>query len=252
MSEEAGGQPQEPRTEIEDEIRLIFRAGDYAGAVERIREHLARSPDDVAALDLLATALRYTGDKAGAAGALVTASELYGQRGMVVQSIAAQKKAMKLGVDPDFSIARPVPAAPGRLPTPLFDDLSDDELQVLAAGLEGREYREGETVVEEGAPGDSMFVVVGGTVEVLTKKRDADVVLAVLGPGDFFGEAALLSGRPRTATIRAKTPAECLELSRAALDEVVARHPRVREVMAEFNEKRAESTIETLLGRRRG
>ena len=243
---------EELKSPIDEEVRLLFRQGQYAEAVPVVQEHLAGHGEDVPAYELMATALKFSGDKAGAAGALMTASELWAAQGQPLQSISAQKKAIKLGVEPDFTATRA--CAPEkeaqRVPTPLLDDLSDEEFAEVAAGFESRECEEGETIVEEGAAGDSMFVVTSGRVTVSTKKGDESVELATLGPGEFFGEAALLSGRPRTATIRAASATDCLELTRAALDAILAGHPRVREVMDDFNRKRAASTIETLLGKR--
>lgn len=243
---------EELKSEIDERVRLMFRQGQYAEAVPVIQEHLTGRSDDVPAYELMATALKFSGDKAGAAGALLTASEKYAAAGHVLQSIAAQKQAMKLGVEPDYSAARACApeASAQRVPTPLFDDLEDEEFTELATELQSREFDEGAVVVEEGSPGDSMFIVASGQVVVTTTKGDEPVRLAELGPGDFFGEAALLSGRPRTATIRAESATHCLELTRTSLDRIVAKHPRVREVMDEFNRRRAASTIETLLGRR--
>ncbi len=238
---------------IEDEARGLFRQGDYPAAVERIQAFLANNAEEASAFELLATALKYSADKAGAAGALMTAGEIYGRQGMTIQSIGAQKKAMELGVEPDFSSCRSAnESGADRVPTPLFDDLSDEEFAEVAASLAHREYDTGSTVVTEGEPGDSMFVVSSGEVGVYTLRSGEEVELASLSAGDFFGEAALLSGKPRTATIRAKTDTNCLELSRSALDEVVVRCPRVEDVMKEFNLQRAHATIETLLGRRSG
>ena len=69
MSESEEGQ--ELESAIEEEVRAMFRQGQYAEAVPVIQDHLAANGDDVAAYDLMATALKFSGDKAGAAGALM-------------------------------------------------------------------------------------------------------------------------------------------------------------------------------------
>jgi hypothetical protein len=244
-----------PKSLVEDQVRAMFRLGKYAEAVPFLHEHLAAHPEDVPAYELMADALRYTGDKGGAAGALATASELYAQRGMTLESIAANKRVMKLGVEPDFSRLRAgVASAPAasRVPTPLFDELSDEEFQEVAQLLDAQSFEPGRTLVVEGEPGDSMFIVVRGQLEVTTRGPQGDVKLAELSSGDFFGEVALLHGRPRTATIKARTPAECLVLRRDDWQALVARFPRVREVMETWNARRAASTIEALVKRRHG
>ena len=65
--------------------------------------------------------------------------------------------------------------------------------------------------------------------------------------GDFFGEIAVLTGKPRTATLTAAERCDCLELDRATLDEITSAYPRVREVLREFQEKRARSTVQVIM-----
>ena len=240
----------EPKSPIEENVRMMFRQGGYAPAADLLKSHLAHNTGDVPAYELLADALRYSGDKPGAAAALSKASELYAQQGMGIQSIAAQKRAIKLGVEPDFTVIRQLlgeAASARRVPTPLFDELSDEEFAEVVELLETRSFEPGAIVVEEGGPGDSMYVVARGFLDVAMGKGDKELHLAVLGPGDFFGESALLSGKSRTATIRAKSPAECLMLTAESYSVVVNKHPRIRQVMQDFNTKRAASTIETLM-----
>jgi CRP-like cAMP-binding protein len=67
----------------------------------------------------------------------------------------------------------------------------------------GKPFRDGEVIVHQGDTGDCMYVVQKGNVEVLTTKGGADLRLAVLGEGDFFGEMALFEREVRSATVRA-------------------------------------------------
>ena len=164
-------QDEQPKSPLEENVRLLFRQGGYAQAVPVIREHLDAVPDDIPAYELLADALRYSGDKPGAAGALATASELYAEAGMAVQSIAAQKRVMKLGVEPDFSqIRKKLQEAPAsqRLPTPLFDEFSDEEFTEFVQRLQVHAYEPGQIIVKEGTVGDSMYVLSSGSLEVAT------------------------------------------------------------------------------------
>jgi hypothetical protein len=66
-----------------------------------------------------------------------------------------------------------------------------------------RRFRSGEVVIEEGGPGDAAYVVVEGRLEVFQQRAEGPSVIRTLGPGDVFGEAALLSSKPRTASVTA-------------------------------------------------
>ena len=92
---------------------------------------------------------------------------------------------------------------PDRLKTiPLFDELSEAERNQVAQWADEVDIREGEHLVHQGAFAHEFFVILEGTAEV-TKDGDH---LTDLGPGDFFGEIALLEEERRTASVTAKTP----------------------------------------------
>jgi voltage-gated potassium channel len=103
-------------------------------------------------------------------------------------------------------------------------------------------------IVREGEPGTSLFLIENGTVEVHTvDPKGRRLVLAELGPGEFFGEVAVLTGRPRTATILAKGSVTVIEITREQLEGIVAAHPQVREVLERFYKQRAHATVEAML-----
>ena len=87
-------------------------------------------------------------------------------------------------------------------------------------------YRDGEHIFEQGQPGEEMYIVEDGQVEIVHTAEDGDVTsLAVLGRGDFFGEMAVLEGAPRTATARAKGGCKVLPLRGALFIEMLQRDP---------------------------
>lgn len=111
---------------------------------------------------------------------------------------------------------------------PLFAGLAEADLAELSAGLRARRYRRGETIFLCGAPGESLCVVESGLVRLgLTSADGREMVLALMGPGDFFGELALLDGRPRSADAVAAEETRLLLLSRERFLRVLEARPRV-------------------------
>lgn len=87
---------------------------------------------------------------------------------------------------------------------PLFQSLSQKDLEKMAQAFHNRQYKRGEHIIEQGAASTEFFVINQGTVTVTKTKEDGSVVeLGKCGVGDYFGEIGLVSDRPRTANITA-------------------------------------------------
>ena len=100
------------------------------------------------------------------------------------------------------------------------------ELEQLALLMRPRAYRRGEVVFHQGDPGETFHVLCRGRVKiVLGSEGGEEAVLGILGPGDVFGEMALLDGGPRSATIVALEPVESATLGRADLLALLRRNP---------------------------
>jgi len=110
---------------------------------------------------------------------------------------------------------------------PLFASLSGTEIQFLAEILRGVEIQAGSLLFREDEPGASFDILVDGRVEVIKALDTPDErLLAVRGPGDFFGEMSLLDPDGlHTASVRARTPARLLEMSRTDFDSVLQHCP---------------------------
>ena len=106
---------------------------------------------------------------------------------------------------------------------PLFADLDDVELGRLADRFVERSFSEGETVVEEGATGTSVFVIVNGNASVSI----AGEMKASLGPGDYFGEMAAMDDGTRSASIIAATDLDVCFLTPWEFRPFVEEHPEV-------------------------
>jgi CRP-like cAMP-binding protein len=112
---------------------------------------------------------------------------------------------------------------------PLFADLGDDELTHLADHVSEVEIPAGQLLVQPGTAGTGMFFIAEGTAVVETKHDEIE-----LGPGQFFGELALMTeDATRTARVRAKTDLNCLALDRASFRTLVAEHPEVAATLLE-------------------
>jgi CRP-like cAMP-binding protein len=112
---------------------------------------------------------------------------------------------------------------------PLFADLEPEALERLAAAATEVDVRAGRPLTQPGAPGTGMFFVCNGTVEVEARESTRE-----LGPGDFFGELALLTeGGTRTARVRAKTDVRCIAFDRASFEDLVREHPAIAATLLE-------------------
>ena len=110
----------------------------------------------------------------------------------------------------------------------VFRSLDEAELVRLASACGQRTYGRGELVFLRGDPGDCMYVVAAGAVAVsLSSVGGRDVLLAVLGPHQSFGELALVDDGPRVATVTARTRSVLVVVPRRAAAEVMARQPAV-------------------------
>jgi len=134
-----------------------------------------------------------------------------------------------------------VPAAPsGRellARVPLFQNLEPEELDELLAVAHTQRVAARSEVFRQGDRGTQVFVILSGCVKVVAAAGGDDVVLGILGPGEIFGELALLAGGERTATLEAIEPSELLAIDRRDFLPILRARPDVAikllEVLAE-------------------
>lgn len=106
---------------------------------------------------------------------------------------------------------------------PLFSHCSKGELQEIAAIADEIDIAEGKELTTEGSPGREFFVLIEGTASVA---QDGDQIND-LGPGDFFGEVALVKDTPRTATVTATSPVRALVITRQNFKRLIERQPDI-------------------------
>ena len=119
---------------------------------------------------------------------------------------------------------------------PLFKDLSKKHLQHVASLATRLDLPAGRELTREGALGHEFIVVLEGEVEV----RHGDKVVATRGPGEFFGEIALLENRPRTATVLTKTDVSVEVIGQREFATLLADEPEVAAQLEAAMKKRLE------------
>ena len=122
----------------------------------------------------------------------------------------------------------------------LFADFPREQLQHVAHGLRPQLFSPGDVIVPEGDHGNSLFLIASGSVRVLIMGGHGQPFdIRRLETGDFFGEVAVLSNRPRTATVVAATPCKALEIERTALESLMKMRPGARALLEEVCASRA-------------
>ena len=117
--------------------------------------------------------------------------------------------------------------APFLARSPLFAGLPRRLLARLATRFFEKVYHPGKVVFEEGDPGRALFVVVEGSVEITRATAQGAYVLNTLGPGDAFGELALIDDFPRSATARVAAPGRLLILYKSDFDALMDGNSRI-------------------------
>lgn len=119
---------------------------------------------------------------------------------------------------------------------PLFASLRDDELRLVAQQADEVDVRDGKQLITEGKFAHEFFAIKNGTADVVI---DGNVV-RTLGPGDFFGEMALLVADRRTASVVATSPMDLIVLTGAQFHAIESRMPSVAEKIRAAIEERSQ------------
>ena len=129
---------------------------------------------------------------------------------------------------------------------PLFECLSDEQLDRLVKQAHLNHFGRGERVIEEGAAGDSMFILLRGDAQVSVSKNGSSIPVAMLSAGDCFGEMSLLTGEPRSATVRAEGDCYVMEIGKAIMAEIIRESPECLQQLSEILAQRKLNTESVL------
>lgn len=108
-----------------------------------------------------------------------------------------------------------------------FQDFGEQDLQTLSNECSEASFKKDELVFPEESPGDKMYIIRQGSVKVFKTIKNNETTLAILNPGEFFGEMALLDGRPRSAAAKAIEEVKVLVISTKNFENLREKSPRV-------------------------
>ncbi len=257
-----------------EHLDLYLARKAYGKALAAIEAELEKRPEDLRLRRRKADLLLKTKDIGGSIEILQDLARRYVEDGFHARAVALFKEILKL--DPDrpqihrelASLIRkdrkettppplrqeedPEAGARERAASSLFTLFDTDALEEVLTSTNLRVYKDGDIIVTEGEDGSSLFFVVDGCVKVFSRGRQGEsVFLDELGPGAFFGEVAVLYGKPRTATITACSPTTAIEVTKQEIDRIARDHPQVRSILEQFCEERAQNAVSVLVASRR-
>jgi CRP-like cAMP-binding protein len=133
---------------------------------------------------------------------------------------------------------------------PIFTDLTDSDLTKIASNMVPRVYEKGQMILLEESTGETFFIITQGAVKVTRLSADGrEVILAMLGESDFFGEMSLLDGEGRSANIVANEYAKVLTLSRSDFLDCLESYPKIAIALLEelaIRLRKSDQQIESL------
>lgn len=256
------------KTILIENIQGFLSKGKWKDAVSDMEKLFALNPDPIIRVRM-GDAYQKLNSKPEATREYVYAADLYAEKGAIVKALAQYKLALR--IDPNHKRAQDRMAAlhsnkvitekkaepvedgkqkPANSAIPLFAGFTQGEFEEFTKLMMVHEHPKGDVIVREGDKGKSVYIIAAGSVKIYTTMLSGETVeLAKLWPSEFFGEIAFLSGKPRTATVETIEDTTILELTEDNLKELVAKHPRVRDVLQKFSEMRLKGTIETVISK---
>ncbi|MBI5495237.1 MAG: cyclic nucleotide-binding domain-containing protein [Deltaproteobacteria bacterium] len=129
----------------------------------------------------------------------------------------------------------------------LFEFLDPAGRQAMMDIAHRVQFPVGTCVVKEGTPGDAMYVILRGSVKVTVDDMGGEKQVATLGAGSFFGEMAVVTDAPRSASVTAQADLEVLVFDKAHVTAILKSQPTAREALAKMGMRRSEDTLEKLM-----
>ena len=234
---------------FKQEAQQALSRGEWRKALECFQNHCAQKPEDFRSQLKVAELLERLGQKKEAVQMYRKVAEAYAQDGFLLQAISINK--MILRIDPssqdvnhrlaqlyaektrEMKPLRPFPHIP------LFSELNEGELQSLLNKVVAKTFSPDTFICREGDEGGSLWVISRGEVAITKQSsKGKEVRIRNLREGDFFGEFGFFTDQRRHANVKALTESEVLEIHRDELNEIIKRHPHIKEVLQDFFKER--------------
>lgn len=122
----------------------------------------------------------------------------------------------------------------------IFKDLTEEQFDVIQEVARLRRYPAGTVIVRQGDAGDALYLIRSGFVNVSVEREERQQTLTYIKEGNYFGEMALLTGEPRSATVRAETDTECIYIGKRDFNRILERHPEIRQKVDAVHQARVE------------
>jgi zinc transporter ZupT len=201
-----------------------------------------------------ALSLHHQGFDARSAWLFVSAGFAVGATLYYTASRALEKKgaAVRYGTQfREYALARKQADSAERIKllakSDLMRHLPAEQIEQILPCIQDRQLKAGEILFRAGDAGDALYIVARGKIEVLTEtgpqSNAACSAIAILGEGHAFGEMSLLSGEPRTATIRAAEDTNLLRIAKQDFEQLVAADPELAEAVQRISHQRAISNL---------
>lgn len=112
---------------------------------------------------------------------------------------------------------------------PLLVGFHEGQLESLFNMIQVEEYKHGDVIIEEGSPGESVYILINGSVDVekMTEEGTPALLTSLASPGDYFGEMAIVDVRPRSATVRARGKTELVSISKETFFTLFDEYPEL-------------------------
>ncbi len=253
------------KAQLIETIQNYVSKANYKAAIPEMEKLFTLDPDPIIRVRM-GDAYQKLNQKSDAVKEYIRAADLYAQGGAVVKSLAQYKLALRLepgnkqaqerieGLHANKTVkesrveteAKTV-QKPDNSVLPLFARFSQDEFNAFTKVMNVHPLPGGFPIVQQNDTGKSVYIIAGGSVKVYTTLMSGERVdLAMLRPGDFFGEISFLTGKPRTATVETAEDSIILEVTEDKLREIVSQKPRIKEVLQKYSEIRSKGTAEKI------